>query len=219
MLVLLLILALVVIGVFWRRRTQQKQRRLVLRQLRNWLGAQETLEPALHRWVNGLSASEAEVLLDLLTGYCTSLNWELTWLFTPQLQKVPLLKQALEEAVIVYARALLASLQLVEEVRAYNAYVALLRKPNSQKQFALIQKLYQALNAQGVIPPVANQRSWFRRQPTRKQKIAAVITAFDHEPTRAMTALKTLLAAEAVTDVQQLTGVIAPLGGAMLAAA
>ena len=214
MFVLLLLLSLVIIGVVWRRRNAQKHRRLVLRQLRRWLGAQETLEPMLQRWVNGLSVSEADVLLDLLAGYCTSLNWELTWLFTPQLQKVPTLKQALEESVMAYARSLLASLQLVEEVHAYNAYVALLQKPASRQQFTLVQKLYNALREQNVIKPVTTKRQWFRRQPTRKQKIAAVLASFDREPVRAMATLKALLVAEALVDVQQITGAT-PLGAAV----
>jgi len=214
MFVLLLLLSLVIIGVVWRRRNAQKHRRRVLHQLRRWLGARETLEPTLQRWVNGLSASEADMLLDLLTGYCTSLNWELTWLFTPQLQKVPALQQALEESVMAYARSLLTSLQLVEEVQAYNAYVALLQKPASRQQFTLVQKLYNALSAQGVIPLTTPKRRWFRRQPTRKQKISAVIAAFDREPASAMATLKALLVTEAVADVQQITGVTRPPVGA-----
>ncbi len=204
MLILLFILSLVLIIVVWQRRNERKQRRLVLRQLRGWLGAQGTIDPTLQRWVNSLSIREADVLLDLLTGYCTSLNWELAWLFTPQLQKVPLLKQAIEESVIAYARSILTSLQLMEDVFAYNAYIGLLQKPTGRNQFALIQKLYQALGEQSVIKPITKKQTWFRRQPTRKQKIAAVVDAFENKPMPAMTTLKALLVMEAVADVQEM---------------
>lgn len=207
MFIFLIVLSLIIIVIVWQRRNEQKRRRLVLRQLRSWLGAQQALEPTLQRWANGLSTREASVLLDLLSGYCTSLNWELNWLFAPQLQKVPALKQAIEEGVMAYAGSILASLQLVEDVQAYHAYVALLQKPNSRQQFTLIQKLYNALSAQGIIPPVTPKRQWFRRQPTRKQKIVAVIESFDREPTRAMATLKSLLETEALADVQQLTNI------------
>ncbi len=207
MLVLLLILSVVVIGVLWRQRNARKKHRwLVLRQLRSWIGAQAASDPYLQRWVNGLSISEADVLVDLLTGYCTSLNWELTWLFTPHLQKAPNLKQAIEESVMAYARSILVSLQLVEEARVYNAYVALLQKPTDRKQFALVQKLYKALSDQGVIKPITPP--WFHRQPTRKQKIAAVVAAFDREPAPAMATLNVLLTMAAMADVQEITGML-----------
>ena len=208
---LLLILLAIGAGLLLRRRKQQ-QRRLLLRQLRQWLGAQHADNPYLQRWVNGLSANEAEVLLELLTGYCTSLNWELSWLFTPQLQKVPALQHALEEGIKTYTRSILTALQLGEEVQAYHAYRALVQKPASRKQFALIQKLYQELTQRGVIPTDTKARGWFRRQPTRKQKIHAVIGAFDREPVLAMSVLKTLLVAQAQADVAQFTGMPAAVG-------
>lgn len=213
MIVLLLVLILLIVGVglLQRRRTQQ-QRRLRLRQLRQWLGAQHTSNPYLQRWVNGLSTSEAEVLLDLLSGYCTSLNWELAWLFTPELQKVPALQQALEEGVKTYAGSILTALQLGEEMQMYKAYSALVQRPTQRKQFALIQKLYQELTQRGVITIDPKAKRWFRRQPTRKQQISAVIDAFEREPALAMSVLKALLVMEAQADVEQLTGVAAPVG-------
>lgn len=210
---LLLIVLATGVALYMRRRTQQ-QRRLRLRQLRQWLGVQHSDNPYLQRWINGLSTSEAEVLLDLLTGYCTSLNWELAWLFTPQLQKVPALQQALEEGVKTYAGSILTALQLGEEVQMYKAYSALVQKPTQRKQFALIQKLYQELTQRGAITVDPKAKRWFRRQPTRRQKINAVIDAFEREPVLAMTVLKMLLVTAAQADVEQLTGVALPMGAA-----
>lgn len=203
---LLLLLLLLGIGVALRRYKQRHRRRL-LRQLRQWLGAQTIDDPHLQRWVNGLSQGEADVLFDLLTGYCASLNWELTWLFTPQLQKVPSLQQAIEEGVTTYVRSILTALQLEGEVHAYKTYSRLVQKPGQRKQFTLIQKLYQEFSRQGLITPDPKARRWFRRSPTRKQKISAVLAAFEHKPAPAMTSLKTLLAQEAQADAQQLTGI------------
>lgn len=215
MIVPLLLLILLVGGVslLLRRRNRQQRRRL-LRQLRQWLDAHHVDNPYLQRWINGLAQHEAEVLLDLLTGYCTSLNWELAWLFTPQLQKVPALQQALEEGVKTYTSSILTALQLGEEVRAYKAYSALVQKPTQRKQFALIQKLYQELRQRGVIKIDPKAQRWFRRQPTRKQKISAVIDAFEREPVLAITVLKALLVTEAQADVEQLTGITLPVGAA-----
>lgn len=213
MTLLLLLLIILAGGIGWwmRRRTRQ-QRRLRLRQLRQWLGDHHVDNPQLHRWINSLSQAEAEVLFDLLTGYCTSLNWELTWLFTPHLQKTPALQQALTEGIKSYTTSILTALQLGEEVRAYKAYRALVQKPTQRKQFTLIRKLYGELTRRSVIKANAKAQAWFRRQPTRKQQISAVIDAFEREPVVAMAVLKTLLVAEAQADVEQLTGVALPSG-------
>ena len=204
LLLLLIILFLLGFGFVQQRRLTRKRRQSLLRQLHKWLGTQQAGDPQLRQWVNGLSATESEVLLDLLTGYCSSLNWELNWLFAPHLQKVPTLKQAIEEGVMAYMRSILASLQVVDEVETYRAYVALMRKPLWRKQSSLMQKLYQAMSAQGVIMPLAQKRRWFRRLPTHKQKVALITAAFDRQPLAAMNSLKSLLTAEAETDFQQI---------------
>jgi hypothetical protein len=203
MILFLLLLLLVLAGLMWRQRYLRQQRQLTLRQLRRWIGDQTEVDPELQGWMNGLSVGEADVLLDLLDGYCASLNWELSWLFTPQIQKTPVLKQALEEGVITYACSLLASLQLVDDVHLYQSYVALTKKPTARKQFVLIQKLHKKLSERGVIITDETQRRWWRRQPTRNQRIAAVIGAFDQEPAMAMETLKALLTSEAEAEVQQ----------------
>lgn len=200
---LLLLIILSVIGMLWRERYLQKRRQLTLRQLRRWLGENVALDPELQRWINSLSTKETEVLLDLLEGYCTSLNWELSWLFTPYLQKTPVLKQALEEGVIAYACSILASLQLVDDVYLYKTYVALAQKPKARKQFALIQKLYKKLGEKGALVAAETKRSWWRRQPSKRQQIAAVTRVFDQDPALAMATLKTLLIDEAEATVRQ----------------
>lgn len=209
------ILTIAIIGVVWQRRYTRRRRQMTIQQLRRWIGTHADIDPGLQYWVSRLTTAEASVLVELLTGYCTSLNWELSWLFTPQMEKAPALQQAIEEGVIAYARSILASLQLSDDAHAYKAYLTLVQKPTNRKQFALIQKLYNTLNESGLVTPVATKRTWLRRQPTRKQQIAAVYQAFDQAPALAMETLKTLLIQEAETDIQQLTQVKPPPVGAM----
>ena len=201
---LLLVILLVVGGWLHQRRRTQKHRRLIMQQLRGWLSADETRDPQLQRWVNGLSTDEADVLLALVNGYFASLNWELRWLFSPQLQKTPLLQQAVEAAVLAYMRSILASLQLIDEVRAYNTYVDLLCKPNGRRQFSLIKKLYGALVAQEIVEPTVKKRRILGSKAARKEQIAVVLGAFEREPAMAMATLKVLLAIEATADVQEM---------------
>ena len=201
--VLILILFLVIIGKLWQRRYQRNQRQLLIRHLRRWVGTNEEIDPQLQRWINGLSVNEVEVLFDLLDGYCASLNWELTWLFAPQLEKSPVLKRAIEEGVITYACSILASLQLQEDMHAHKAYLAMSKKPTARKQFTLVQKLYARLQERGLIEATNHKRKWLQRQPSRKQKIAAVTQVFDKDPALAMETLKGLLVNEAVADIER----------------
>lgn len=194
---------LCVIGLLWRQRYLRRRRQLTLRQLRRWIGDHAALDPELQRWMSGLSSQEAEVLLDLLDGYCTSLNWELSWLFMPHLQKTPVLKQALEEGVVAYACSILASLQLVDDVYLYRNYLALTQKPKARRQFALIQKLYKKFGEQGALLSRETKYSWWRGQPSKRQQIDAVTRVFDQDPALAMATLKMLLIDEAEATVQQ----------------
>lgn len=206
--VLIVLLAAVVLVGAWvqRRRRARRQRLLVLRQLREWLSTDETLEADLQRWIHTLSADEADVLLDLLNGYFASLNWELTWLFSPHLQKTPALKEALEEGVRAYMRSILASLQLVEDVRAYNTYLDLLKKPKGRHEYSLIQKIHGELAARKIVKPIAKKRGLFAKRAVRKAQIESVLEAFEHRPDIAMHSLKTLLTAEATAEIQQIVG-------------
>ncbi|MBI1296941.1 hypothetical protein GC175_18470 [bacterium] len=212
---LIVLLAAIVLIVAWiqQRRQARRQRQLLLRQLRAWLRADESLAPDLQRWIVTLSADEADVLLDLLNGYFASLNWELTWLFSPHLQKLPTLKQAAEEGVRAYMRSILASLQLVEDVSAYNTYLDLLKKPKERRQFSLIQKIYSELAAHKIVKPVAKKRGLFAQQTVRKAQIAAVLEAFESSPDIAMRLLKTLLTAEATAEIQKMADPAAAAAG------
>ncbi len=196
------VLFLAIIGVVWRRRHERSQRQRMIRQLRQWIGRQTEIDPQLQRWINGLSITETEVLLDLLNGYCTSLNWELAWLFAPHLDKSPILKQAIEEGLVAYACSILASLQLHEDMCAHKAYLGLLKQPTGRKEFTLVQKLHTDLTTRGLIKAAPKQRRWFKRGPTRKQQVTSVMQAFEQEPGVAMEALKTLLRDEGTADVE-----------------
>lgn len=210
--VLVLILSTIaIINHFWQKRRALKRRQLQIRQLRQWASEHDALEPVLQQWLQRLTAAEAETLYTLLSGFCASLNWELSWLFAPQIQKAPELKRALEESVSAYARAILLSLQMEADVAAYQAYVAFAKKPSARKQRPLVEQLYQKLDQ---VEPAPVAKRFFgrasRKKLTPKQQVAAIQAAFDKHPAQTMHLLKEVLAGDAAAVVEQVRHDLAP---------
>jgi hypothetical protein len=205
LLIVIILLSVLVLGVFWRRRRERKQKQQRIEQLRTWAAQHQALDPVVQAWIQSLTASEAEVLVELLNGYCTSLNWELGWLFAPQIKKAPVLHDALEESVSAYAHAILRSLQLEADVRAYQAYLAFDKKPDARKQRALVQQLHAKVDDHGLAPsPGGFLRRFRRKEVTRQEQIAAIRHAFERDPAQTMALLKETLVDEADAVVRRL---------------
>ena len=197
-LIIIILLSLFILGVIWRRKRDRQHKQARIQQLRTWAAHHQAIEPTLQQWMLRLPAAEAEVLLDLLNGYCTSLNWELGWLFAPQIEKAPALQAALAESVSAYAQTILRSLQMAEDVRAYHAYLAFDKKPTARKHRELVQQLYAKIDNQGATAPA---KKFFRRfgkkTATRQQQIDAIRQAFERDPAHTMALLKETLLGEA----------------------
>lgn len=219
--VLILILLLFGINLLWQRRRERQRKLALTRQLYAWAGKQATLDPVLQQWIKRLPANEAAVLVELLEGYCHSLQWELAWLFAPQIERAPVLKAALEESVMTYAHSLLTALQMEADVQAYQTYVMFSGKPAARKHRPLVGKLYKQLDQAGltVVPEPPTKASFLRRylpqRPTNakaaqkalthKEQVATIQRVFTQEPARAMESLKQVLlqdAVQTVADVQ-----------------
>lgn len=180
-----------IILVRWRALYQKRTR---LHALRTWAMRSSAVEPLLQQWIEHMPPEQLAVLLDLLDGYCTSLKWQLDWLFASEIQNAPTFHSALEEGVSTYARTILLSLQMAEDVRAYQAYVAFEKHPNTSAQRKLVQQLYTKIQHEHITPTA---QGFFRRsseQPiTHNDRVAAVRAAFTADPARAMAALKEVL--------------------------
>lgn len=177
--------------VRWRALYKKRTR---VRALRTWAMRSSLIEPVLRQWIEHMPPDQLEVLLDLLEGYCTSLKWKLDWLFVAEIQNAPTLHSALEEGVSTYARTILLSLQMAEDVRAYQAYVAFEKHPHAHAQRNLVQQLYTKIQHERITPVA---QGFFRRSSeqtiTHSDRVAAVRAAFTEDPARTMGALKEVL--------------------------
>ncbi len=211
LLIIIFLLLLLTLTTFWRRRQERQQKRAHILQLRAWAADHQALEPALQQWITRLSAKEAELLFDLLSGYCASLQWELTWLFAPQIKKAPALQAVLEESVSTYARTILVALQMEVDVQAFQTYVAFAQKPTARSHRPLVEQLYHKVDQGGLTPPAKRLWSRFSRKgTTTKQQITAIQQAFERDPAKAMEFLKETLSTDAAVIVQQVRQELAP---------
>ncbi len=209
--IIIFLLLFLMLTTFWRRRQARRRKQASVLQLRTWAAEHQALDPALQQWMKRLSATEAEVLFDLLNGYCTSLQWELTWLFAPQIKKAPALQAILEENVSAYARTILLALQMEADVQAYQAYVAFEQKPTDRSHRTLVEQLYVKVDDGGLTPQV--KRFWgrfSRKGVTTKQQVTAIQQAFERDPAKAMAFLKEALSNDAAEVVQQARQELAP---------
>ncbi len=185
------------LGINLRARQRRKQRREQVQDLHAWMISYQTPIPAFQLWKQGLSMRESEILFDLVQGYCTSLNWKLDWLLSPQIQKAPELQAVLETSINNYLETIFLSLQKELDVNAYLLYLDFEKKPTAGRHQALIEPLYDKLERDRLIPQPKRIFSRItRRKANASQQIAGIQHAFEHDPKRAMLRLKEVLSSD-----------------------
>lgn len=81
-----------------------------------WAQRELPEDDALHPWLTSLSDAESEALTQAVTSFCAMWQFELAWLFDPQLVCFPELQVQLGEVVLNYCRARRAA-QLAKVIR------------------------------------------------------------------------------------------------------
>jgi hypothetical protein len=110
---------------------------------------------AFTAWLDGLSAEETEAFSRRVSSFCSGLNLELAWLVDLQLDDEPELKQAVEEAVVLYCLARWKATQVQGDVKAFVTFQAWQDDPSRREHRELTQKLFSRLVEKGLIaaPP------------------------------------------------------------------
>jgi len=189
------LLFLFCLGLFLRWRHRKNERKEDVREMRAWMVKYQSPNHAFQLWKYGLSLQESEVLMDLARGYCTSLNWDLEWLLSSQLEKAPVLESAVEIGVNNYLESVFVSLQTERDVQAYQVYQAFEKKPTARKNRAMVEQLYDRLSRDGLIPKAKRLLGRVtRRQVNLNQQAAAIEHAFDNNAEHTMELLKEVLA-------------------------
>ncbi|MEM7125864.1 MAG: hypothetical protein AAF702_06035 [Chloroflexota bacterium] len=199
--IVIILLPLLILGYFLGRRRKRIERRKKrvqqIHRLQRWMIQYQSEEPMFQLWKRSLSEKDSELLLELLEGYCTTLNWDLDWLLSSEIKKAPELQEALEVSISGYLETIFLSLQKDQDVQAYLSYLAFMEAPTAHKYRDLLKVLYGKLAQDGLIPLTQNSFRLLRwRRPTIKQQIAAIKYAFEQDPARPMQLLKEVLVEE-----------------------
>ena len=227
--VLVLVLLLLLVGFILRRRRARRQRAARTRQFYAWVDQSPALDPELRQWFTRMPAPDAATVVARLSRHCAELNWELTWLFSPHFSQAPVLKDAVETTVAAYLQAVFTGQEMVDDVKAYHAYTAFVRKPMARRRRALVQALYTQMQKDGLVAPAVSSVQRLRdklpgarkreKAPSRKEQVAAIQRAFDADPARAMAALKQVLTAANNDTQSQPKKPATPASGVTVAAA
>ncbi|MEM7130908.1 MAG: hypothetical protein AAF702_31595 [Chloroflexota bacterium] len=187
-LIALIIVFLTILGYRWRAgRRQREQRTIRGQQFRSWVIGHRSMDSRLQQWILGLSPIEREILLDLLDGYCNSLNWRLNWLFTPAIKKAPRLHGVVDENVRAYAEMILVSLQMEIDVHAYQTYLDFEQRPTARTQRTMVHQLYSKIEKSKLMPARGRLLGRFsRNDATLSRQIATIKYTFEHSPAQAM---------------------------------
>jgi len=101
-------------------------------------------------WLSGLSGKELEQFTERIARYCATVNFDLGWLNDAQVSHEPELKQAVEDAVLMYSLGAWRADSIQQDVRVFLAYRAWRAQPNRHKEFGL--QLHQVLIERGLVP-------------------------------------------------------------------
>ncbi|MCW5849358.1 MAG: hypothetical protein KIT87_04720 [Anaerolineae bacterium] len=102
-------------------------------------------------WLNGLSDKEAVEFSQDVARFCANQNFNIAWLNDPQINADPLLKQAVEEAVLLYGVAAWRADQVQGDVQGLLKLKAFLAKPNTRDNKAFGQALFNALASSNLV--------------------------------------------------------------------
>ncbi|MBI3538511.1 MAG: hypothetical protein HY070_13255 [Chloroflexi bacterium] len=100
-------------------------------------------------WLTELNEKQVENFSNKVAQFCVGLNIDIGWLTTAQLNYDPGLKQAVEDAVLLYSLAHWHAGQVQREVKAFLAYQAWLDAPMQHKEFG--HRLHARLLSKGLV--------------------------------------------------------------------
>jgi hypothetical protein len=138
-----------------------RRKRERLQRFKAWAGGDLTgkvqpaaeAAPAFSTWLDNLSEKELAAFVQRISGFCADLNFELTWLFDPEIDNAPALKEALTELVLLFALVQWKALEAQDDIKVFSTFLAW----QAGKARKLTPKLFMRLVEQELIdaPPPA----------------------------------------------------------------
>lgn len=108
-------------------------------------------------WLASLSDEELKHFIQRLGAFCKDSHFQLSWLFDSDVQPDAQTKQALEEAVLLFALSRWQAARVNPSITAFNRFLAWQKNPLSKEHKAMTQKLFAKLVEKGLItePPAS----------------------------------------------------------------
>ncbi|MBI4788807.1 MAG: hypothetical protein HY782_17380 [Chloroflexi bacterium] len=159
-------------------------------------------------WLGGLADEELEQFTAKVAQYCATVNFDLAWLNDPQVNREPELKQAVEDAVLMYSLGAWRADSVQQDVRVFMAYRAWRADPQRHKEFG--QQLHQVLIERGLAT-VPSELYLAPEKERLANATSAICEVADENPAAFHLALRQLASApESVPPTAPATAVIVP---------
>jgi predicted nucleic acid-binding Zn-ribbon protein len=140
-------------------------------------------------WLRGLAGKELEQFTERVARYCGAVNLDIGWLNDAQVRRSPELKQAVEDAVLMYSLGAWRADSVQQDARIFLAYRDWRDNPNRHKQFG--QELHGVLVQRGLVT-VPRELYLAPEKERLAQATTAICEVADGNPAAFHTALRQL---------------------------
>jgi hypothetical protein len=140
-------------------------------------------------WLSGLSAQELGQFTEKVARYCASVDFDIGWLTDTQVNNDPELKQAVEDAALLYSLGTWRASSVQNQVQVFLAYRAWIAAPHKHKVFG--QELYKVM-LERVLVTVPSELYLASEQERQAQAATAIRQVAAESPAAFRLALRQL---------------------------
>jgi len=158
---------------------------------------------AFATWLAGLSLEETAAFDQDLSAFCSGLNFELAWLLNQELDDDPGLKQAVDEAVVLYALAHHKATQVQGNIEVFRTFMAWQEDPTKGEHKELTQALFDKLVEKGLAPAPSPKLFMASEQKRQEHIVQAIRKAAEADRQAFSAILKEVMAPADISPAKE----------------
>ena len=130
---------------------QKKSRAL---QFRVWVNRELVNIPELQAWVMELPDPALQALTEGALRYCATLNIQLSWLFTPDLEAAPAVRETIKAILVDFLAGCLHAVKQKEDIALFSVYQQLISPDQYKRRIDLRRSVFKKVTELGLADPI-----------------------------------------------------------------